>query len=117
MSEAFAQEFEAQELVGAAIGIAKKTDINWLEAKGYADLDNEIMISPREHRFRWASLSKGLTAYAIMQQVEAGVIDLDIPISEYMDYVQPELYLSEECQDVDCAEALSSAPGCSPQTS
>ena len=41
-----------------------------------------------------------------MQQVEAGLIDLDIPISEYMDYVQPELYLSEECQDVDCAEII-----------
>ena len=106
MSETFAHEFEAQELVGAAIGIAKKTDIIWLEAKGYADLESEIMISPQEHRFRWASLSKGLTAYAIMQQVEAGLIDLDMPISEYMDYVQPELYLSGECQEVDCAETI-----------
>ena len=106
VSSAFSQEFESQELVGAVIGIVQGADIIWLEGLGYADLDEQILLSPQQHRFRWASLSKGLTAYAIMQQVEEGVLDLDVSISEYMDYLQPEMYLPEECTELDCAEMI-----------
>ena len=38
----------------------------------------------RETRFPLASMSKWMTAYAVMRLVQAGTIDLDAPISNYL---------------------------------
>ena len=104
--DAFAAEFAEQELVGAAIAIVEGQDIVYMEGMGLADREQEEEVDPRVHRFRWASLSKGLTAYVAMQQVELGVLDLDAPITDYMPYEQPERYLPEGCEEEACAEPV-----------
>ena len=104
--DAFAAEFSEQELVGAAIAIVQGQDIVYMEGMGLADREQEVEIDPRLHRFRWASLSKGLTAYVSMQQVELGILDLDAPIADFMPYVQPELFLPDGCDEEACAESV-----------
>ena len=84
LDDAFVNEFEQQGLVGAAVGIVVGQEIVYMKGLGFSDREQEQSIDPRIHRFRWASLSKGLTAYVAMQQVEAGVLDLDTPISTLM---------------------------------
>ncbi|MFA7264504.1 MAG: serine hydrolase domain-containing protein [Caulobacter sp.] len=54
----------------------------WAEAFGMADLETRTPATPRD-RFRLASVSKVLTAAAVMRLVERGVIDLDAPISRH----------------------------------
>ncbi len=54
----------------------------WSEAFGVADLDTGVPATP-EDRFRLASVSKVLTAAAVMRLVARGVVDLDTPIGRY----------------------------------
>ena len=52
-------------------------------AWGTADLENAVPARP-ESVFRIASVSKPITAVAVMQLVEQGKIDLDAPITRYV---------------------------------
>lgn len=54
----------------------------WSEAFGMADLEAGTPATSRD-RFRLASVSKVLTAAAVMRLVERGTVDLDAPISRY----------------------------------
>ena len=100
---ALQEEFTLQGLIGAGVAIVEGQDIIYMKGQGFANKDEEVAVDPSVHRFRWASLSKGLTSYVAMQQVENGKLDIDTPISTYMDYIQPELYLPEGCTDETCA--------------
>jgi CubicO group peptidase (beta-lactamase class C family) len=55
--------------------------------RGHANLDAGTAVAP-EHRFQIASISKGFTAMAILQQVEAGRIDLDAPVTTYLPWFE-----------------------------
>jgi CubicO group peptidase (beta-lactamase class C family) len=62
-----------------------KEDFIWARGFGYADLENMSPIKP-ESSFRMASVTKTFTAYAVLQLVEAGKIDLDAEIQTYVPY-------------------------------
>ncbi len=51
--------------------------------RGFANLDARAPITTA-HRFQIGSVSKGLTAMAILTEVEAGRVDLDAPVTEYL---------------------------------
>jgi CubicO group peptidase (beta-lactamase class C family) len=67
---------------GAAIGIVKDNQILYLRGFGIADPSGRP-VTP-ETPFRLASVSKMITALAIMQLVEAGKIELDTPVQRYL---------------------------------
>lgn len=50
---------------------------------GSANLDAGEAVAPH-HRFQIGSISKGFTALAVLQEVEAGRIDLAAPVTEYL---------------------------------
>jgi CubicO group peptidase (beta-lactamase class C family) len=52
---------------------------------GVADLDSKKPVTPSSV-FQMASISKGMTAVAVMQLVEQGKVDLDAPVTEYLPY-------------------------------
>jgi CubicO group peptidase (beta-lactamase class C family) len=54
---------------------------------GWADLDRGIPIAGH-HRFQIGSISKGLTALAILQHAEEGRIDLDAPVTAYLPWFE-----------------------------
>ncbi|MGI8734735.1 MAG: serine hydrolase [Pyrinomonadaceae bacterium] len=70
--------------VGMTIGFMKD-DFVWVEGYGYADLENK---SPAraESAYRLASVTKPMTALAILQLVEKGKIDLDAEVQTYVPY-------------------------------
>lgn len=64
-------------------GILRENKIIWLGAKGYSDLENNIPATFNSV-YRIASLSKPITAVAIMQLYEKGLIDLDKDARTYL---------------------------------
>ncbi len=67
-----------------ALSVAIVTDNQLRYAKGFgiSDLENRIPATAKT-AYRLASITKSLTATAIMQLVEKGKIDLDAPIQKY----------------------------------
>jgi CubicO group peptidase (beta-lactamase class C family) len=67
---------------GAALGIVKDGEIVHLQTFGYADEDGNVVTVKTP--FKIGSLSKSFTALAVMQLVEAGEIQLDAPVQQYL---------------------------------
>jgi CubicO group peptidase (beta-lactamase class C family) len=70
-------------LPGLQVAVGVQGDIVWSESFGYADVENRVAVTPLT-RFRIGSISKALTAAAMMTLVEAGLLDLDAPIRLYV---------------------------------
>jgi serine beta-lactamase-like protein LACTB, mitochondrial len=77
------QEMEKQQTVGAAIGIVYKGEIVYLKGYGHGDV-KEDMPATTDSMFRWASISKIVTAFAAMQLWEQGKLDLDVDVRTYV---------------------------------
>jgi CubicO group peptidase (beta-lactamase class C family) len=69
---------------GVAIGIVKSHQIVYLKGFGIADPSGRP-VTPQTS-FRLASVSKTITALAIMQLVEAGKVELDAPVQSYLSW-------------------------------
>lgn len=54
---------------------------------GLANADSGRPVEPH-HRFQIGSIGKGMTAMAILQEREAGRIDLDAPVTEYLPWLE-----------------------------
>ncbi|MGI8554411.1 MAG: serine hydrolase domain-containing protein [Dehalococcoidia bacterium] len=66
-----------------AVAVAHEGEILWEEAFGLAD--RETMTPATEHTlYSIASVSKPMTATALMVLVERGLVDLDRPINDYL---------------------------------
>jgi CubicO group peptidase (beta-lactamase class C family)/tetratricopeptide (TPR) repeat protein len=70
--------------VGLTIGFMKD-DFVWIKGYGYADLENKVP-AKAESAYRLASVTKSMTAIAIMQLVEKGKINLDAEVQTYVPY-------------------------------
>jgi CubicO group peptidase (beta-lactamase class C family) len=68
---------------GLAIAVAVDGRVVFAEGFGYADLEQRVPAWP-ETKFRIGSISKPLTAVALMQLVEQRKIDLDAPVEKYV---------------------------------
>lgn len=68
---------------GASIAITKNERIVWEKGYGMADLEKLVPASPATI-YRLASVSKPITAVAVMQLVEQGKVALDSPIQKYV---------------------------------
>ena len=77
------EEMKAQEIVGMAVGLIQGGEIVYLQGYGWADRENFTAVT-RSTTFRWASISKTVTAVAALQLAEAGILDLDKDIREYV---------------------------------
>lgn len=70
--------------VGLSIGFIKD-DFVWVQGYGYADLENKSPAKPQS-AYRLGSVTKPMTALAIVQLVEKGKIDLDAEVQTYVPY-------------------------------
>jgi len=77
-------EMERQELVGVAVGVIRGGEIVYTAGYGFADRENEVPVDAAGTLFRWASISKPLTAIAAVQLARAGELDLDADVREYV---------------------------------
>src|SRR5213592_4392358 len=75
-------QMQAARLPGLALGIVQGDQIVHLRGFGRADPTGRAVTS--QTPFVLASVSKSLTALAIMQLVEAGKVELDAPVQRYL---------------------------------
>ncbi|MFI4882847.1 MAG: serine hydrolase domain-containing protein, partial [Phycisphaerales bacterium JB064] len=83
VDKAVREEMERQELVGVAIGVIRDGQVAYTAGYGLADRENGVPVTD-DTMFRWASISKPVTAIAAMQLVEAGTLDLQRDVREYV---------------------------------
>ncbi|GGG31070.1 hypothetical protein GCM10011344_34970 [Dokdonia pacifica] len=70
-------------VVGVVAGYSVNGDVKWQSAQGDADRENNKKMELTTIT-RPASIAKSMTAIAIMQLVEKGLIDIDKPIQTYI---------------------------------
>lgn len=69
--------------VGLAVGVVRDGRLDVFHAHGVADIATRRPIT-EDTGFRIASITKTMTAIAIMQLWEEGLVDLDVPATEYL---------------------------------
>jgi serine beta-lactamase-like protein LACTB, mitochondrial len=79
------QYYNNKNVPSISAGVLAEGKISWLGSRGYADIENFIPASPNTV-YRIASISKPLTAVAVMQLVEKGKINLDEDVHKYVPY-------------------------------
>ncbi|WP_315761771.1 serine hydrolase domain-containing protein [Sphingomonas sp. Y38-1Y] len=77
------------DMVGAVVMVVQGGRIVAAKGYGYADPATRRPVDPARTLFRPGSVSKLVTWTAVMQQVEAGRIDLDADINTYLDFRIP----------------------------
>jgi len=87
------EKFREQNLLkGLAVAIVKDEKLVFVKGYGYADVEAKIPASP-EQLFRIASVSKLVTAIAVMKLVESGKITLDSKVFGKFGILSNEKYL------------------------
>jgi CubicO group peptidase (beta-lactamase class C family)/D-alanyl-D-alanine dipeptidase len=83
-----AAEMHDKGLPALSIALIDDQRTVWAEGFGFADPDAEVAAT-HETVYRVGSVSKLFTDIAIMQRVEAGEIDLDAPVTDYLPEFSP----------------------------
>lgn len=107
IEEMIAQTIEEGAVPGVAIGIVEGGELTFAQGYGKADLASDTLMTPMS-LFHIASVSKTFVAAALMQLADAGMIDLDAPVTDYL----PDFTLAEpESQEITIRELLSHTGG------
>jgi CubicO group peptidase (beta-lactamase class C family) len=72
-----------QPAVGLAMGVVRDGTLTFFTAHGVADIPSRTPVT-EDTVFRIASITKTITALAVMQLVEKGLVDLDAPANDYL---------------------------------
>ncbi|HIA61645.1 MAG TPA: class A beta-lactamase-related serine hydrolase [Planctomycetaceae bacterium] len=76
-------EAERQNAVGVAVGVLIDGKIAFYICTGYQDQEAHIPVS-RSTMFRWASISKSLTAITLLQLAEQEILSLDQTVNHFL---------------------------------
>jgi CubicO group peptidase (beta-lactamase class C family) len=77
------REITERPVPSVSVAVARDGRIIWEEAFGWADRENRVEATPHT-LYSLASISKPITATALMILKERGLIDLDRPINDYL---------------------------------
>ena len=78
------QEMERRHLVGAVVTVVDRDRVVFARGYGVTDLESRAPVSAENTTFRVASVSKLVTATAVMKLVEQGQIDPDQDVNTYL---------------------------------
>lgn len=78
------RQMEADRTTALTIGFVKDGR-TWVRAYGSADLENRVPAAP-DSAYRLASVTKPMTAVAVLQLAERGRLDLDAEVQRYVPY-------------------------------
>ncbi|MFI1195028.1 serine hydrolase domain-containing protein [Micromonospora sp. NPDC020750] len=84
-------------IAGASVAVVRDGKILTARGYGHADTGTDegavpVPVDPDRHLFRVGSVSKLVTATAVMQLVEKGALDLDADIRDHLDFTPPRSY-------------------------
>jgi CubicO group peptidase (beta-lactamase class C family) len=86
-------ELAWHDIAGGVVTVVKDGQILLCKGFGYADFARRQTVVPDRTLFRPGSITKLFTGIAVMQLVEAGKIDLDRDVNDYLDFKIPATYL------------------------
>ena len=78
------QTMKAQQMPGLSVAVMHG-DFRWSRGYGLADVENEVP-ARADSSYRMASVTKPMTAVAVLKLVEEGKIDLDAEVQTYVPY-------------------------------
>lgn len=78
------QTMKEKQITGLSIAIVNG-DFRWSRGFGFSDVENQVPASA-DSSYRMASVSKPMTAIAILKLVEEGKVDLDAEVQTYVPY-------------------------------
>lgn len=84
-----AQQIATREVAGAVVTVVHDGKVLLTRGYGFADIEKGRKVEPEQTLFRPGSVSKLFTWVALMQQVEAGRVDLDADVNTYLDFTIP----------------------------
>lgn len=76
-------EIENRTIPSASVAVARDGEIVWLESFGWADVEKKIEATPHTP-YPIASITKSMTATAVMLLAERGRIDIHQPVESYV---------------------------------
>ena len=79
---AVAAEMSRQNIAGVSVAVVADNQLRWSNGYGFADLENFVPAKAATV-YRLGSISKSVTAVAVMQLAERGKLDLDAPVQKY----------------------------------
>jgi serine beta-lactamase-like protein LACTB, mitochondrial len=82
IEKAISAEMSRQNIPGLSVAIVTDRKLRWSNGYGLADLENNVPAKSATV-YRLGSISKSITAIAVMQLAERGKLDLDAPIQKY----------------------------------
>lgn len=77
------EHMQMTQIPGAQVAVWQDGELVWSKAYGLADIENQQAMSTSTP-MRIASVSKSITAVAMMRLVEQGLLDLDAPAHRYL---------------------------------
>lgn len=80
-----------KQVPSVSAGLLINDEIKWINSSGYTDVENNIAATEKS-LYRIASISKPITAVAIMQLWEKGSINLDADVRTYLQYFPEKKY-------------------------
>lgn len=89
---AVAAQLAAYPVAGMTISVVKDGEPFFAKGYGYADVEADVPVVADETLFRPGSVSKLFVWTAMMQLVEAGKLDLDADVNNYLDFAIPEAF-------------------------
>jgi CubicO group peptidase (beta-lactamase class C family) len=79
-------------IAGGVVAVVKDGRLIFASGYGYSDIAKRAPVVPDQTLFRIGSVSKLFTWTSVMQLVQAGKIDLDANVNQYLDFKIPEKY-------------------------
>ena len=80
------------DIAGATLAVVQGGEVVVARGFGYAEVEARGPVDPGETLFRIGSVSKLFTFVALMQLVEAGLVELDADVNEYLDFPVPDTF-------------------------
>jgi CubicO group peptidase (beta-lactamase class C family) len=81
------EQMDAGNIPGLALALTDRTRTLWVAADGYADLAARIPLTA-EMLFAIGSIGKSFTSIALLQEHDAGNLDLDQPVTRYLPWFE-----------------------------
>lgn len=75
---------DRDQIVGLAAVVLDGGEIAWSRGYGLADREAGRPVDPATTQFRWASISKSVTAIAALQLADSGLLNLDADVRTYV---------------------------------
>lgn len=85
-----AGQIASRQVAGAVVTVVADGRVLFTRGYGFANVAKQVPVDGARTLFRPGSVSKLFTWVALMQQIEAGKVDLDADVNRYLDYRIPD---------------------------